>query len=331
MNIISIIGPSRGGKAALTPYFSACKMVDLPFNTPDLDWIIDSHNLNHLTDQGFKNHVSVYVFTYAWYSYLGRHINLRHTDYYSARNLKPYLEMEQRFSKPDNDESFQDFLAKVSENSWIPCFQLDFSPHQYQILKESTDINYLPIYSRRSPYDLLRAWLVGNRLDRSKILSRMMRYGSIPGKSYRSFAKQFVHNLAKKESSVDNKGNFTFHTSPSSDLDRSISNVNSLIDYVASEEKQASFWDNCGCSIRFEEMVSNPDKVQEALQARLDITFDPALLPRAYDFIKLRSLDKALTTDLKIIENELSDLGVSSSRIDLITGLQSSYLEYFEK
>ena len=331
MNIISILGPSRGGKAALTPYFAACEMVDLPFNTADLDWLIDSHNLNHMTDEGFKNHVAVYVFTYAWYSYLGRHINLRHTDYYSARNLKPHLDMERRFSKPDNDESFQDFLAKVSENSWIPCFQLDFSPHQYQVLKESTDISYLPVYSRRSPYDLLRAWLIGNRLDRSKSLSRMMKYGSIPGKTNRSFAKQFVRNLSKKESSVDKMGNFTFHTYPSSDLDKKISNINSLIDAVISEEKRASFWDNCGCAIRFEEMVSNPDKVQDALQARLDITFDPALLPRAYDFIKLRPLGTALTRDLRVIENELSDLGVSSSRIDLITGLQSSYLEYFIK
>jgi hypothetical protein len=237
--------------------------------------------------------------------------------------------MEQRFSKPDNDESFQDFLEKVSENSWIPCFQLDFSPHQYQVVKESTDINYLPIYSRRSPYDLLRAWLVGNRLDRSKSLSRMMKYGSIPKKTNRSFAKQFVRNLSKKESSVDKMGNFTFHTSPSSDLDKNINNINSLIDLVISEEERAIFWDSYGCAISFEEMVSNPDKVQEALEARLGITFNADLLPRAYEFIKLRSLDSALTSDLQVIEKELSDLGVSSNRIDLIVGLQSSYLEHF--
>ena len=122
MNIISIIGPSRGGKSALCPYFSACEIVDLPFNTPDLDWIISSHNLNHMTDEGFKNHLSIYLFTYSWYSFLGRHINLRHTDYYSAGNLYPHLDIEKRFSKPDDDQSFQNFLLRFLKIHGFPVF-----------------------------------------------------------------------------------------------------------------------------------------------------------------------------------------------------------------
>lgn len=328
MNIISIVGPSRGGKSALTPYFSACEEVDLPFNTPDLDWIIDSHNYSHMTDEGFKHHLSIYMFTYAWYSFLGRHINLRNTDYYSAGNLKPYLDIDRRFSKPDNDESFQEFLAKVSEKSWIPCFQLDISPKQYQIVMESTDIKYMPVFSRRSPYDLLRAWLVGNRLDRSKDLSRMMKYGSIPKKSNLSFANQFVHNLSKQDSSIDKTGNFTFHSYEFSDLDKNINNINSLIDLVIFQEDNATFWESYGCAIPFEEMVSNPEKVQGTLERKLGIKFNPDLLTRAYEFIKLRPIDSVLTSNLKVIRKELSDLGVSTDKIELITEMQSSYLDY---
>ena len=76
-------------------------------------------------------------------------------------------------------------------------------------------------------------------------------------------------------------------------------------------------------------MVSNPEKVQGILEAKLGITFNPDLLPKAYEFIKLRSLDEVLTLDLNVIEKELVNLGVSEDQIDLIIGLQSSYLDCF--
>ena len=50
MNIISIIGPSRGEKAALTQYLSMYEVLDLPFNIPDLDWIIDTDYLTHMAN-----------------------------------------------------------------------------------------------------------------------------------------------------------------------------------------------------------------------------------------------------------------------------------------
>lgn len=330
MKVISIIGPSRGGKAALTPYFSACDSVDLPFNTPDPDWIIESHARNNMDDEGFKSYLSVYVFTYAWYSFLGRHINLRHTDYYSAQNLKPHLDLSERFERPDNDESFEAFLVSVSEKTWIPCFQLDFSPNQIGIINGASDIAFLPVYSRRSPYDLLRAWLVGSRLERSRTLSRMMKYGSIPLRTNQPFINQFTRNLSRKESTVDENGNFRFHTLPASELDTDIHNVNELIDSVLAEEEKGQYWDKNGCSVRFEEMVSNPTKVQKQLQERLGISFNPQLLERAYDFIRIRSLSEALTSDLKVVEKELGHLGLSKEKIEAITELQSCYIGYFQ-
>jgi hypothetical protein len=329
MNLIAILGPSRGGKAALTPYLSASREVDLPFNTPDLDWLIDSHNKGHVTDEGFLHHVSIYLLTYSWYSFLGRHINLRTSDYYCAKNLKPHINITERFLRPDNDETFGEFLALVESKAWVPCFQLDFTLRQFKMLVEASDINYQPLYSRRSPFDLLRSWLVGNRLDRSKSLSRMMKYGSVPARSNVPFAAQFQPVLGVKESTVDNKGIFTFHNLSSDKFDRNTDNINSLIEMVIAEAACGTEWENAGNAIRFEEMVSAPEKVQSLLNDRLGIEFCDDLLPRAYEFIKLRPLEEALTTDLKLIEKELKELSVEEEKIQQIIHLQSVYIGHF--
>ena len=160
----------------------------------------------------------------------------------------------------------------------------------------------------------------------------MMKYGSIPMKADRSFSDQFVENLSKQDSSIDKDGNFSFHTYGFSDLDKNLNNINELIDLVIAEEERAIFWDRYGCVVPFEEMVSNPKKVQDTLEEKLGIKFNQDRLPRVHEFVKIRSFDSALTSNLQIIEKELSDLGVTTNKIDLIIGLQSSYLDYlYEK
>jgi hypothetical protein len=330
MNVIAILGPSRGGKAALNPYLCASKQVDLPFNTPDLDWFIESHNRSHITDEGFCNHVSIYTLTYSWYSFMGRHINLRTSDYYAANNLKPHVDMNERFLKTDSDESFSIFLEAVAHNKLVPCFHMDISNKQFQLIKNSSDINYMPIYSRRSPFDLLRGWLVGNRLGRSKSLGRMMKYGSVPAKSSRSLLEQFSPVLGLKEITVDEKGIFTFHKLASDKSDIDGDNVNKLIDMVVEEYKCGLKWENAGRAIRFEDIVTAPDKVEMFLSEYLGLEFCPDLLPEAYNAINLRSLSEALTTDLKIIEIELNELHASEGRIRELVALQAEYVEYFK-
>jgi hypothetical protein len=330
MNVIAILGPSRGGKAALNPYLCASKQVDLPFNTPDLDWFIESHIRDHITDEGFCNHVLIYTLTYSWYSFMGRHINLRKSDYYAANNLKPYVDIDDRFLITDSDESFSIFLEAVAHNKLIPCFHMDISNKQFQLIKNSSDINYMPIYSRRSPFDLLKAWLVGNRFGRSKSLGRMMKYGSVPAKSSRSLLEQFSPVLGLKEITVDEKGIFTFHKLASDKLDNDGSIVNKLIDMVAGEYKCGLKWENAGRAVRFEDIVTAPDKVEMFLSEYLGLKFCPDLLPQAYKAINLRSLSEVLTTDLKVIKTELNELYASDEKIRELIALQVEYVEHFK-
>ena len=65
LNILSLLGPSRCGKGAIPPLIVAAKNIQLPFNTPDLDWYVDAYNYGDLTPDALCRLSANYILCYS--------------------------------------------------------------------------------------------------------------------------------------------------------------------------------------------------------------------------------------------------------------------------
>lgn len=186
--VILLNGISRSGKAITWYVVSSVKNIDVPLNEPFPDWILDAFNSNDITSNAVEVLLSNYFRIYAWYSFIGRGINLKKVDQSSFLKLSSKNEISTRNKRHDNSESWQEFSELWSQGKFIPCFTTDLNRDLQEKLTKY-DFNFININTIRNPKKVFLEWCLTNRGGRYDELDRM-------GKYYFTFKNQNIPGFA---------------------------------------------------------------------------------------------------------------------------------------
>lgn len=327
LNIVSLLGPSRCGKGAIIPIIAAVEQFELPFNTPDLDWYVDAYNAGDISADALCRLSAIYLLCYSWYGHLGRHINLRPDDYYSFQRMMPGLDICEKHARKDKDFEFINFLEGNDEKKFWNIFQWDLAPEIFEVYEEKYPINTNPLYCYRSPYFLFTSWISSNRVQRSKNLSRMLKYESTRALSLGSLKDQFEG--AKNDNEVEfvaELGTYKYKPFELSGVTVKHNEESRLLQLLAENKKNADYWAERDMVYRFEHIVSNPDGFVGYLKNRFPITFDEGLLQSGIVLMDQRPLEGIVELDLTKVEQSLLGLGCSRLTIRSILELQEQYI-----
>lgn len=327
LNIISICGQTRSGKGAIGPIFGAALNSDLPHNTPDLDWYVDAYEEGAISKEALCRLCANYLLCYSWYSYLGRHINSRASDYYSMRRLKSGLNWEDRFNRGDNDNSFKEFCDAHRNHRVTNIFHWDIPASLHLDIEKQYPINLNPVYCCRSPFALFSAWAASDRYRRAHSLSRMFKFIGTKHLSRRDMWSQFTSARTEDEAFYDH-GAQTYKYRELNLSDTRVTNDAQLrfVEALKTAQVSAGFYREYGLAVFFERVVEDPDRFAESIAERFNLAFDGSLLKKAILLADKRPLRETLETDLVKIERELTGLGCNDQIIALILDLQQDYL-----
>ena len=327
LNILSLLGPSRCGKGAIIPIIAAVKDFELPFNTPDLDWYVDAYNCGDISGNALCRLSSNYLLCYAWYGYLGRHINLRPDDYYSMQRMMPHINLDEKHDKKDKDDEFIKFIKDNDATKFWNIFQWDLAPEIYEIYEKKYPINTNPLYCYRSPFYLFTSWISSNRVKRSLSLSRMFKYDATHFFKRESLLSQFESARNDNEVSfVKELGTYKYKEFKFEDVRVDSKEELRLIKLLKENKHNASYWSDKGMMFRFEHIVSNPNSFVDYLKNRFNIEFDEKLLAEGLILMDERPLKDIVELDFDKIETTLTNLGCSKKLIKFVIDEQKIYI-----
>ena len=327
LNIISICGPTRSGKGAIGPILGAARNSDLPHNTPDLDWFVDAYEEGAISKDVFCRLCANYLLCYSWYSYLGRHVNSRSSDYYSMFRLKSGLGWGERFAREDNDNSFKAFCDAHLNQKTTNIFHWDIPVKMHLEIEKEYPINLNPIYCCRSPFALFSAWAASDRYERARSLSRMFKFVGTKHMSRRDMWSQFTGAKTEDEVFYDEvKKTYKYRELDFSDKRLTADAQLRFLEALKTDEIKTGFYREHGLAVFFERVVEEPEGFAASMRNRFHLDFDDALLEAAILLADKRPLRETLETDLEKIECHLSGLGCSDQVIASVVGLQQQYL-----
>ena len=320
LNILSLLGPSRCGKSAMIPL--------LPFNTPDLDWYVDAYNCGDLSSEALCRLSASYLLCYSWYGNLGRHINLRSTDYYSLQNMMPRINLLDKHDKVDDDQEFENYLKSNDLGELWNIFLWELPPKIYEKIEKSFPINTNPIYCYRSPYYLFTSWISSNRIKRSKSLSRMFKYPSTKHLQRIDLFKQFAetrnHNLVNE--AIWSKGKYTYFEFQFDNVTIDEEEESKLFQLVKENKENSLFWSQKDMMFPYEIIVTEPDKFVNYLKDRFKVEFDNNLLEKGIYMMDKRPLNKVIELDIKKVEDTLNTLGCNEDIKQFVINEHINYI-----
>jgi len=325
LNALSLLGPSRCGKSAAIPLVTAAKNIELPFNTPDLDWYIDAYCSGDISADAASRLAASYMLCYSWYGYLGRHINLRTSDYYSQQNMMPKIDLKLRHDRADKDYEFKKYMElNDSQNTWN-VFLWELPPEVYESLNVNFPVKANPIYIYRSPYYLFTSWVSSNRVARSKTLSRMFKYEATKNLQHSDLKPLFMETRTDNEF-VWKDGKYTYFDFQFNDVSISKEEESVLNKLVRQNKAEASYWSRQDMMVTYESIVSDPDRFVTYLRDRFRIEFDEETLEKGIRMMDKRPLEQVIELDLAKVEQSLSNLGCEDSTVQLILDEQKNYI-----
>ena len=325
LNTLSLLGPSRCGKSATIPLITSAKNIELPFNTPDLDWYVDAYNCGDISANALSRLSATYMLCYSWYGHLGRHINLRSTDYYSLQNMMPNINLKNRHDREDKDNEFKAFMkANDSKKIWN-VFLWDMPPEIHENMKENFPINTNPIYIYRSPFYLFTSWVSSHRVARSKSLSRMHKYHAAENLQNSELNPLFMETRTDTEF-IWKDGKYTYFDFQFDDIALGEEEENALIKLIKQNKEDATYWSNKGMMFPYEYIVTDPYKFIEYLKERFGLEFNQEILEKGIRMMDKRPLEQVIELDIKKAEKSLSILECNDSTKELILVEQENYI-----
>lgn len=332
INTITVLGPSRAGKGAIIPLLASANNTELPFNTPDLDWYVDSYNTGDMSKETTCKLIVNYLITYSWYCHLGRHTNLRTSDYYSIKKLKDNNSISHRYDLMDNDEEFLKFIDNNQREKILNIFQIELDTTLYEYIKKYYPIRLNPIFIYRSPFYLFTSWFSSNRVNRSLGLSRMLKYSSVEYIKNKSLLESFVETKNNNEVSFDkNTNKYTYYDFKYKD--RKITKLEE--EYLLKKLKQNynSFqnWEKYNNVYFFERVVSEPVEVVNNIISNYKITINKESCDSAIHFMDKRKFETIFELDQSKILNELTEINCCNDTINTIIKMHKTYLSDFNK
>lgn len=330
LNIISILGPSRSGKSAILPLVSSSENFELPFNTPDLDWYVETYLAGEIDIKTLCKLSVNYMLCYSWYSYLGRHINLRPDDMYSLQRMKPSASLDVMHSRQDKDLEFSNFLKANDNLELWNIFQWDLPPEVFEILENEYPIDCNPIYCYRSPYYLFTSWISSNRVKRSQSLSRMLKIEATESFRRNDLLEHFEPAGNDKEAVFEKSlGTYKFFEFNFDNIEATDDEQASLISLIEETRRNADYWFSRGMAVHFEALVSRPEQFVGYISDRFGAEFEAAKLNEAILLMNKRPISEVLVTDEEEMRNTLSGLNCSKITINKIIDFQKDYISGF--
>lgn len=328
LNILSLLGPSRGGKGAVIPIITAIKNFQLPFNTPDLDWYVDAYHAGDINLESLCRLSANYLLCYSWYGYIGRHINLRPDDYYSLQKMMPHINLQKRHNRNDKDNEFINFIKENDNEKIWNIFQWDLSPEIYEIFQTEYPINTNPLYCYRSPYYLFTSWISSNRVKRSISLSRMFKYDATHYFKRESLLSQFeASNNDNEQKYLKEEGTYQWDRFDLESKKIDLKEEQRLIRLIEENKKHANYWSKKNMMFNFEHIVSNPRSFVEYLIARFNVEFDENILKKGIILMDERPLEQVIEMDFEKMKQTLDELHCSNESTNLILDEQKIYLD----
>ena len=305
----------------------AARNCDLPHNTPDLDWFVDAYEEGVISKEGFCRLCANYLLCYSWYSYLGRHVNSRSSDYYSMFRLKSGLDWRERFAREDNDYSFKAFCDAHQNHDATNIFHWDIPASLHLEIEDQYPINLNPIYCRRSPFALFCSWAASDRYKRARSLSRMFKFVGTKHMSRQDMWSQFTGAKTEDEVFYDDVAK-TYKYRKLNLSDKRITPDAQLrfLEALRTDEMSGDFYSEHGLAVFFERVVEEPARFAASMRNRFHLNFDDSLLEKAILLADKRPLRGTLETDSAKMESEPSGLGCSDQVIASVVGLQQQYL-----
>jgi len=330
LNVISLLGPSRCGKGAIIPIITAAKNIELPFNTPDLDWYVDAYNAGDISLKALCRLASAYMLCYSWYGHLGRHINLRANDYYSLQRMLPEVDLGSKHGRLDKDGEFVDFLDLNDDKAIWNVFQWDIPPAAFEMIDAEFPIHLNPIYCYRSPYYLFTSWISSNRVKRSLALSRMFKYNAMPKLKNIDLRAQFEDAVNDNEVTfIESLGTYKYHDHDFSGVRITREEETYLLDLLEETRSYGAHWQDQGMLVYFERIVSDPRGFVEYLKDRFEVTFHADKLEKGIILMDERPMKEVLETDFGKMRATLELLGCEENVVLKVLELQSNYIENF--
>ena len=323
---LMLSGPSRAGKSAVTPLLSAFEGVDAPLNTPDLDWLHTLKEAGHLNAKGFNNFFMNYILCYSWYSYLGRHINLRPPDYYNFKHFSSVEDLHDRFSREDNDSEFHNFLKKLEAHLLIPVFHVDLEIEDEKSLIDSFPISLLRLHIRRAPIEFFKQWASGNRLEMGQKLSRRMQMFSLVEDCERPLLDQFTARANGNEMYRDASGVQRFRNISISSIENNFES-GPIFEFVKSEFKKGQHFDKIGKSIKYETVVSSLQTGLDRLSSMLELPIIREKISDIEKIVQPRQLTEIMLVDKTSIEAEVEPLNLSVNQKNELIEMQHLYID----
>ena len=327
LNCLSLLGASRSGKSAVVPLLTALKKIDLPFNTPDLDWYIEGYDLGKYSVNTAAQLCVQYMLCYSWYSYLGRYINSRSDDYYSLDRLKPFLADFDYNIRKDNDESFVEFLKSHENNELISFFMWDMPKEVYEAFGRYP-INSNIIYCYRNPFDMVNQWVSSNRVQRSTQFSRMFKLSSVENLRNTNLLNQFIKNNRNLNEVKITDDKYHYFDVDVSSYNMYEEEVEYLTKFILKIKDEAYYWRDNGLLLNFEMVVSQPEKTMNQLSEFIQSDYDEKEFLYASNFMTKRPFEKVITLDPDIIRNKLSKITKNDKFIDLVIHEQDEYNKF---
>ena len=328
INCLSLLGASRSGKTALVSLLAALEKVDMPFNTPDLDWYVDAYKDNRCSIDLTTNLCVQYMLCYSWYSYLGRHVNNREIDYYSLSKLKPHLENFDYTKRNDDDETFINYLRLHEQKKVMSFFMWDIPAAVFEEL-QNYPVNLNIIYCQRNPFDLVNQWIATCRVQRSKYFSRMFKFDSIKNLQKKPLSSQFMKISRIQNAEGVSKNKFYYSELDLSKYRISKAEIRELTKLVKAVRHEAKFWEDKGILVNYENVVSNPEKITDFIAEKLETSYAKENLAYAIKFLSKRPLSSVLETNLEIIRRKLNDITDDEEFIEFIVNEQKQYIDSF--
>lgn len=326
LNVLSLLGPSRSGKSAIIPIITAIDNYELPFNTPDLDWYVDAYRCGDISANVLSKMAVNYMLCYSWYGHLGRHINLRHTDYYSLQNMMPSINLEEKHQREDKDHEFKNFMERNQDSATWSIFLWELPSEVYEIIENKYPVRTNPLYCYRSPYYLFTSWISSNRVARSNNLSRMFKYPAISNLNRDTLESQFYETRNHKEFTWTGE-KYKYYKFNFDDVELTQAEESVLYNLVRENKADAKYWSERGMAYRYEHIVTAPEEFVRYLETRLGVQFDEELLKKGTQMMDKRTMPEVIELDIQKVDKTLSGLRCTEKTKKFIINEHSEYVD----
>ena len=328
INTINLLGLSRSGKSALIPLLTCADNTDLPHNTPDLDWFIEMYQEGSLEiDPALKICVQ-YMLCYSWYSYLGRHINLRNRDYFSLQRLKPEIDFNIRNLREDNDIEFTKFLQMHERGEMYNIFMFEIPIEMQKKFEADFPINSHNIYCFRNPFAMVTQWSSSNRIQRSSTFSRMFKFTAMNSITNDKLSQQFTRTNNALELNI--KSDRYQYNDPS--LEDFIINDNEILflrKLIDQQFTDAEFWSKKGNLVHYEHVVSEPETTLSNLSVWPSLKIKDENLRKSIDFMGKRPIETVLEQDRDSIIDPILKSSGDKDFAEFVYSKQMQYIKHF--